>query len=278
MKKVLPVVLSTLLAVSLTSCMSSGELASFIIGEIIDDTISRSIGGDTYQPSVDYEEIITSNIINVTTTLESMEDEYSPENNYYLGRCVAASIEDQYPLYTDAPITTAYLNYICNAIVINSDQPTLYKGYFVGIMDTDEINAMATPGGHIFVSKGLIRAVDSEDALAAVIAHEIGHIQCEHSITAIKANRTTEVSLQALGNVVKTISIETARNDKNLQMLGISGEEFSKVFDSLATSVNSAVSTLVNTGFSRDQEFEADNKALELMNNAGYDVGGMRDM
>ena len=76
-------------------------------------------------------------------------EEITPENEYYIGRAVAATILSNYKVYS-ASTTEAYLNKICAAIVINSDKPELYNGYHVKILDSGEVNAFATSGGHIY--------------------------------------------------------------------------------------------------------------------------------
>ena len=95
-------------------------------------------------------------------------EEITPEQEYYIGRAVAGTILEKYNVYNSAKMQK-YLNEICSAIVINSDKPVLYKGYYVAILDTDEVNAFATSGGHILVSRGLLQCAKSEDALAAVL-------------------------------------------------------------------------------------------------------------
>src|SRR5574344_2492121 len=115
-------------------------------------------------------------------------EEITPEQEYYIGRAVAGTILEKYNVYNSEKMQK-YLNEICSAIVINSDKPVLYKGYYVAILDTDEVNAFATSGGHILVSRGLLSCAESEDARAAGIAHEVSHIQLQHSIKAIKSSR-----------------------------------------------------------------------------------------
>lgn len=192
-------------------------------------------------------------------------EEITPEQEYYIGRTVASTILSKYELYQDNKALTAYLNFICNAITINSDMPYLYKGYYVGILDSDEINAMATPGGHILVTRGLIECTDSEDALAAVLAHEIAHIQLKHSISAIKSSRAT------------TAIVTTANAAITSRTAGY-GEEVDRLTDGLSDAVSDIVGSLIETGFSKTQEFSADAKALELMADSGYDANCMLDM
>lgn len=204
-------------------------------------------------------------IDNAFNSIEKATEEITPEQEYYIGRTVANSILSKYNYYSDNPKLTAYLNSICNAITLNSEIPYLYKGYYVGILDSDEINAMATPGGHILITRGLINCTDSEDALAAVLAHEIGHIQLKHSITAIKSSRATNAIMTTASAAVTSA---TAGIDDNID----------KLTDGLNDAASEIVNSLVETGFSKAQEFAADNKALELMASAGYDPYCMLDM
>jgi beta-barrel assembly-enhancing protease len=64
--------------------------------------------------------------------------------------------------------------------------PETFGGYHFLILDSDEINAFAAPGGLIFVTRGMLRCCDSEDAVAAVLAHEVGHVQHQHGIQTIR--------------------------------------------------------------------------------------------
>lgn len=185
----------------------------------------------------------------------------TPEQEYYIGRAVAATILTKYKTYENASLE-AYLNSICMTIAINSDKPELYNGYYVKVLDTDEINAFATSGGHILITRGLLKCTESEDAIAAVIAHEIGHIHLQHSVKSIKNSRT--------------ISAITTTAQQSLVATGDS--ELKELASSFDSGVKEAVNTMVNNGFTKEQELEADEKALSLMNDAGYNPGSMIDM
>jgi len=197
------------------------------------------------------------------TMAESVQaaNSLTPENEYYLGRAVAAQIGARYKIYSNAALQ-AYLNKICSTIVINSPRPDIYRGYFVAILDTQEINAFATPGGHIFVTRGLIACASNEDALASVIAHEIAHIQCRHALTSIRnaryANAAVSGALAGAGAAVGGGAVELA---------SIMGD-----------SVNEVITTMVVNGFSPAQELEADSTALSLLASAGYQPSGIVEM
>ena len=198
----------------------------------------------------------------VATAADSINaaNNLTPENEYYLGRAVAASIAGMYPVYKN-PALQSYLNKICNTIVINSPRPDIYKGYHVAILDTDEINAFATPGWHIFVTRGLIACASSEDALASVIAHEAAHIQLRHALTAIRNARYVNAVASGV----------TAGSDT----IGSGVKEFT---DIMGVSVDEIITTLVVKGYSKSQELEADAAALSLLAGAGYQPSGILEM
>ncbi|MCL2211546.1 MAG: M48 family metalloprotease [Treponema sp.] len=186
-------------------------------------------------------------------------EEITPEQEYYIGRAVAANILSSYKLWTGSAALTSYLNNICAAITINSPRPDVFNGYHVAILDSNEINAFATSGGHIFVTRGLIGAAKTEDALAGVIAHEVAHIQLKHGIKAIKNSRITQAIL------VTSTSAAGA----------VTGMNVSQLTDVMKESVGEIVSTLVTNGYSQSQEFEADTTALSLMAGAGYNPSSL---
>ena len=189
--------------------------------------------------------------------------EMTPEDEYFLGRAVAAEILKVYKPYTRNPALTAYLNNICRALAINSSKPSLFSGYWVEILDTGEICAYATPGGHIFISRGLIDCALSEDHLAAVVAHEISHIQLRHMTSII----THERSIQDLMGAAERAATIASRN--------LTAQERAVLFqESLGVSTN----TLFLNGYHKEQEFEADRLARLLLIAAGYNPASLGDL
>jgi len=193
----------------------------------------------------------------------------TPEQEYYIGRSVAANIIKQYSLYKEDNLTgdalTQYLNKICAAITINSPRPDVYNGYHVAILNSEEVNAFSTPGGHIFVTLGLIRLAKdagSEDALAGVIAHEVAHIQLQHGIKAIQTDRLTKALI-----ITAVTGIGAA-----------TGMDFNDITNVFIDTVGDIFNNVVNDKYSRQQEFEADTKALSLLKDAGYNQSGLMDM
>ena len=192
------------------------------------------------------------------STSKAME-EITPENEYYIGRAVAATVLSNYKTYSE-PEKEVYLNKICNTIAINSDNAEPFNGYHVKILDSSEVNAFATSGGHIFITRGLLNCSSSEDALAGTIAHEMAHIQLQHSLKAIKTSRWTAAGISAT-----SAAVSVAKNSSDAGA-------------TLNDMVGDVVTSMVNNGYSQTQEFDADSLALSLMASAGYNPKAMLDM
>ncbi|MCL1993007.1 MAG: M48 family metalloprotease [Spirochaetes bacterium] len=161
---------------------------------------------------------------------------FTPMQEYYIGRAVAANILALYSLWEADPVLTLYLNKICMAIVINSPKPEPFNGYRVAVLDSQRAASFSTPGGHIFLTRGLLAAAGSEDALAALIAREIAHIHLRHGMAALRA-------VNAVGSAGEAAGLITA--------------------------------ALLEAGFSQEQEASADSLALRLMAAAGYSPTGL---
>jgi beta-barrel assembly-enhancing protease len=189
------------------------------------------------------------------------QTEFTPEQEYYIGRAVAANLLTTRKVY-DNPRATDYLNTLERALSIYSDRPETFKGYHLLVIDSDEINAFAAPGGLILVSRGLLRCATSEDTVAAILAHETSHVVLKHGLNAIKQARQTAAW-------------------RNLAMTGVAvagSSELNQLTDIFKDSITDITNTLVNSGYSRELEFQADQMALQIMRNAGYDPRAFDDM
>ncbi len=258
MKKILKILsASVIILVIFSSCMTTQEFSDF--GTTFVDAVDIVAGEDSEIAT------ITGAVVDTSIAIAKATETFEPEQEYYIGRSVAANILTKYNVYDNA-IARKYLNSICQTIVINSNRPEIYKGYFVQILDSDEINAFATSGGHILITKGMLRCADSEDSLAAVIAHEIAHIQLAHGIQAIQASRTTGAWVTGISSAASITATAMGKH------------EYTELVDSFGSGIDDLTQTLVNTGYSKSQEYEADAMALALMKTSGYNPYSMLDM
>ncbi|GAB6059803.1 M48 family metallopeptidase [Desulfonatronum parangueonense] len=190
----------------------------------------------------------------------SFED-ITPEQEYFIGRTVGAVLLASYKPYPD-PAANDYINLVGKLVSLNSDMPETFGGYHFLILDSQEINAFAAPGGLVFVTRGMLRCCTSEDAVAAVLAHEVGHIQHHHGIQTIQRARLT--------SAFTILAAEGART--------IGGRDLVELTQIFEQSVSDVVSTLVVNGYSRTAELEADSAAVNIMHRSGYDSAALVDM
>lgn len=190
----------------------------------------------------------------------SFED-FTPEQEYYIGRTVGAVIINKYKPYHNKK-ANAYINLLGQTLAKASDMPETFNGYHFLILDSDEINALATPGGLIFITRGMLRCCRNEDAVAAVLAHEIGHVQLKHGLQAIKKSRVTS-ALVILGT-------EGAKT--------FGKEDLASLTETFEDSISDITSTLVNNGYSRKFERQADIAAVTILKRIGYDPNGLVNM
>ncbi len=188
----------------------------------------------------------------------------SPASEYYLGRTVGATILSKYKA-SDRKEANHYLNVIGQLLAQASDRPETFGGYHFLLLETGEINAFAAPGGLIFVSSGLLRCCSTEDAIAAVLAHEIAHVQLQHGLKTIHRNRTMQGYRRSrMTDTLTVAGLPMARQLMARQLLLMSlGFE---------TTVGDMTHVLFTGGYSRQFESEADRVAIEIMDRVGYDV------
>lgn len=174
----------------------------------------------------------------------------STEKEVRQGRELAAEVDRQAKFIED-PMITEYVNRVGQNIVLHSDAKVPFT---IKVIDSDEVNAFALPGGFFYVNKGLLLAADNEAELAGVMAHEIAHVAARHAVE----NQTKASLLEylAIGGSIFLGGIPGMiyQNTAGLGLLGL----FMK--------------------FSRGAEEEADKLGVQYMYAAGYDPGAMATM
>jgi len=196
-----------------------------------------------------------------TDALALTFEDITPEQEYYIGRAVAATILQRYPALDDRE-ANEYLNRVGQSVALMSDRPETFGGYHFLLLDSDEINAFAAPGGLILVTRGLVACCMTEDALAAVLAHEVGHVANKDGLRAIKKSRLT--------SALTTLALEAGRS--------LGSEDVKELTEQFAGGIDDITQTLVNSGYARAQEHQADEAAVTVLDRTGYDPHALVDM
>lgn len=200
-------------------------------------------------------------IVKTTHAVGKTFEDITPEQEYYIGRSIGAVILAKYPAYADSS-ANHYLNEVGQTLARASDMPETFGGYHFLIQDTQEINALAAPGGLIFITRGMLGCCQNETEVAAVLAHEIGHVQGKHGLRAIQKSRITDALL-----IIGTESAKT-----------FGGQDLANLTRAFEGSINDITQTLINSGYSRAYESEADQSAITIMRRVGYNPEGLVEM
>ncbi len=174
----------------------------------------------------------------------------SRDREMQIGRQLAMEVEQQAKLVDD-PIITEYVNRVGQNIVLHSDAKVPFT---IKVLDTDEVNAFALPGGFFFVNKGMILAADNEAELAGVMAHEIAHVCARHAME--NQGKGTLINYAALATIIFGGPIAST----------------------IVQNGGGILAGLASLKFSRNAEAEADRLGVQYLYASGYDPTAMSTM
>lgn len=186
---------------------------------------------------------------------------FSMEQEFYLGKTIAANVVarlGERGLPPEHP-AARYVRDVGTVVAlaaadgrVEDDRPYPFKGYRFLVVEAPQVNAVGTPGGFVIVTTGALRAVRSEDELAAIVAHEIAHVQRGHAMAPVERAREQE-------HITSTM---LAGTDKVVHVF------FGKV-------VTLGTDFVLDKGYGKANELEADAVARRTLERAGYDPAAL---
>ena len=216
------------------------------------------VGGDTEAAAVNPEKVVEPGSQKINVKPGSIDDVsavgnrdigargmgnwYSVDTEIKMGKMYASEIEKSTKFITD-PVVLEYVNRVGQNIVKNSDCKVPFT---IKIIDSDEINAMALPGGFFYVNSGLILNADEEAELAGVMAHETAHVCAHHAV-----REQTRMNYAQLGTI---------------PLIFIGGWTGYGIYEAASLAV-----PMTFLKFSREFESQADYLGVQYMYRAGYD-------
>lgn len=165
-----------------------------------------------------------------------------------LGSGIAANLLGASPLFNDDNVQQ-YVNKVGRWLSLQTERPDLPWKF--GILESSDVNAFATPGGTIFITRGLLQKLNNESELAGVLAHEIVHVLRKHHLAALQKEARMDLASDLFGEAIK---------DKNNPALEKAIKAGTEVYA---------------RGLDKNDEFEADRMGIVIATRAGYDPYGL---
>jgi len=244
------------LAISLASF--SGVAMGFDFGKLLEDRLNQELNKDKKtqpapaQPPAGAQSAAASpptskQKVDVGQLGFALFGDYSPEEENRIGKQISGNLLGAVPLVRDDGLQR-YVNLVGNWVALQTGRKN--TTWHFGVLDSEDINAFAAPGGYIFLTKGLYRRLNNEAELAGVLAHEIAHVTQRHHLKVLKKS-------SLIGALGQAASSKAQGSDQMVQNLIGNGAE------------------IMARGLDKDAEFEADRVGIVFAARAGYDVWGL---
>jgi predicted Zn-dependent protease len=189
-------------------------------------------------------------ILDTAKNLGQAVSDINEEQEANIGKEYASLLVGAAPLL-ERPVVQRYVNQVGRWLSLHSERPGL--DWRFGVLDSDNINAFATPGGYVLVTKGLLARLRNEAELAGVLAHEIAHVVKKHHLAAIRK----AAGIQAGANILAEYQSNRGRSSQSSERM-----------------INGAKEVMLR-GLDKSDEFEADRMGVVIAARAGYDPFGL---
>ena len=185
----------------------------------------------------------------VTEEVKKATEDVPEPKEIEMGSGIASNLLGAAPLLKNAPVQK-YVNDVGRWLALQTERPDLPWEF--AVLDDEDVNAFAAPGGYVFITKGLLIHMKSEAELAGVLAHEMSHVLRKHHLNAIKKGARTGLMAEFASQAAK----EHGGNPNVAKLVNAGTELYAR-------------------GLDKDDEFEADRMGVVIAARAGYDPYGL---
>jgi predicted Zn-dependent protease len=250
-----------LIALVISLASFSGVASGFDLGKFLENSVNQETSKDKKTQTAPAQTPSTTQSATATPPPASQKldarqlgfalfGDYSLEEENRIGRQISGNLLGAVPLVRDDTLQR-YVNLVGNWVALQSGRKDITWRF--GVLDTEDINAFAAPGGYIFVTKGLYRLLNNEAELAGVLGHEIAHVTLKHHLKVLKQSSL----ISALGQVAGS---KAQKSDQMVQNLIGNGAE------------------IMARGLDKNAEFEADRVGMVFAARAGYEPWGLPEV
>ncbi|HEX7970632.1 MAG TPA: M48 family metalloprotease [Thiobacillus sp.] len=239
------------MVVAMSLAAFSGVAAGVDFGKLLEERINQEMNKNKQpEQTTDQAQQPAKQKIDARQLGLTLFSKDSPEEETRIGKQIAGNLLGAVPLVRDDKLQR-YVNLVGNWVALQSGRKGI--DWHFGVLDTEDINAFAAPGGYVFLTKGLYRRLDNEAELAGVLAHEIAHVARKHHLKVLKQS-------SLIGALGQAASKKAKDSDQVVQNLIGNGAE------------------IMARGLDKNAEFEADRVGIVFAARAGYDPWGLPDV
>ena len=232
----------------------AGDIGGNLAGNVVGGAGGGQLAAD----------ITRAAVTSLADVYQQMGVKFSPEQEYYVGRAVAANVIARHGLDPDER-RQDYVRKIGASIVALSDHlHGNYGGYHFAVLADPKPNGVSGPGGFVFVTRGALDLCRNEDEVAGILAHELAHVHAKHGEVLIRRSREFQTSLAGLGRVVGAAS-------------GQGGQFANQVSQVFRDTVSGYVRLLAEQGYGAQFEQQADVDGSRFLYDVGYDAGAIEE-
>ena len=217
------------------------------LGDALKEAVKSTTAGKT---STDSKEASTTSVAKSESKPAFNLQSPSKEEEIQLGREITGNLLGAAPLVNDVALQN-YVNKVGRWVANQSERSDL--PWHFGVIESEDINAFAAPGGYVIITKGLYRKLENEAQLAGVLAHEIAHVVRNHHLKILQKSQLLDLGADLLG-----------------KQLGKDNEVIKKVIGSGAE--------ICARSLDKSAEFESDRMGVVLSARAGYDPYGLPEV